>query len=207
MARSCSRSIPRWTAAGRRQARNRSKSDPLDAQAIAMLVLRDAAHLPRVGAEDQTVLLDLWSLNAKPPRPRPFTCAVMCTRCFGKSIRSAHGALSRTNHPEGCCRVASVRQQHRHTAKARASCCRAPNGSTAAACVGPGRRAHHPHTGIGDSVWIGTAHNSCAASICSPAALQVAETTIKTHVQHVLRKLHARNRAEAAAGFHSGDRR
>ncbi len=38
------------------------------------------------------------------------------------------------------------------------------------------------------------------------AALQVAETTIKTHVQHVLRKLHARNRAEAAAGFHSGNR-
>jgi DNA-binding NarL/FixJ family response regulator len=38
------------------------------------------------------------------------------------------------------------------------------------------------------------------------AALQVAETTIKTHVQHVLRKLHARNRAEAAARFHSADR-
>jgi transposase len=50
---------PRWTAAGRRQARNRSKSDPLDAQAIAMLVWREAADLPRVGAEDQTMLLDL----------------------------------------------------------------------------------------------------------------------------------------------------
>src|SRR5438105_650299 len=48
---------PRWTAAGRRQARNRSKSDPLDAQVIAMLVWREAADLPRVGAEDQTVLL------------------------------------------------------------------------------------------------------------------------------------------------------
>jgi DNA-binding NarL/FixJ family response regulator len=33
------------------------------------------------------------------------------------------------------------------------------------------------------------------------AALQVSETTIKTHVQHVLRKLHARNRTEAAARF------
>jgi DNA-binding NarL/FixJ family response regulator len=32
-------------------------------------------------------------------------------------------------------------------------------------------------------------------------ALQVSETTIKTHVQHVLRKLHARNRTEAVAQF------
>jgi DNA-binding NarL/FixJ family response regulator len=38
------------------------------------------------------------------------------------------------------------------------------------------------------------------------AVLLVAETTIKTHVQHVLRKLHARNRAEAAARFQSRDR-
>jgi DNA-binding NarL/FixJ family response regulator len=38
------------------------------------------------------------------------------------------------------------------------------------------------------------------------AALLVAETTVKTHVQHVLRKLHARNRAEAAARYQSGDR-
>ena len=38
------------------------------------------------------------------------------------------------------------------------------------------------------------------------AGLLVAETTIKTHVQHVLRKLHARNRAEAAARFQSRER-
>jgi transposase len=50
---------PRWTAAGRRKARNRAKSDPLDAQAVAMLVWREAAALPAVGAEDHTVLLDL----------------------------------------------------------------------------------------------------------------------------------------------------
>src|SRR5690349_24605344 len=50
---------PRWTATGRRQARNRGKSDPLDAQAIALLVWREADQLPHVGADDQTVLLDL----------------------------------------------------------------------------------------------------------------------------------------------------
>ena len=50
---------PRWTATGRRQARNQSRSDPLDAQAIALLVWREADQLPRVGADDQTVLLDL----------------------------------------------------------------------------------------------------------------------------------------------------
>ncbi len=37
------------------------------------------------------------------------------------------------------------------------------------------------------------------------AALLVAETTVKTHVQNVLRKLHARNRAEAAALFRPAD--
>jgi transposase len=50
---------PRWTAAGRRKARNRAKSDPLDAQAVALLVWREAAELPRVAADDQTVLIDL----------------------------------------------------------------------------------------------------------------------------------------------------
>ena len=50
---------PRWTAACRRQARNRAKSDPLDAQAVALLVWPDGGSLPRVGVEDQTVLLDL----------------------------------------------------------------------------------------------------------------------------------------------------
>jgi transposase len=50
---------PRWTAAGRGRARNRPKSDPLDAQGVAMLVWREAAELPAVCVEDQTVLLDL----------------------------------------------------------------------------------------------------------------------------------------------------
>jgi DNA-binding NarL/FixJ family response regulator len=36
------------------------------------------------------------------------------------------------------------------------------------------------------------------------STLHVAETTVKTHVKNVLRKLHARNRTEAAAGFYSG---
>src|SRR5688572_28447412 len=54
---------PRWTAAGRRNARNRAKSDPLDTQAVAMLVWREADALPPVGAEDETVLLDLLATD------------------------------------------------------------------------------------------------------------------------------------------------
>jgi transposase len=50
---------PRWTAAGRRTARNRGKSDPLDARAVALLVWRESGTLPRVSADDQTVVLDL----------------------------------------------------------------------------------------------------------------------------------------------------
>src|SRR5207248_4018662 len=50
---------PRWTAAGRRSARNRGKSDPRDAQAVALWVWRESDTLPRVSADDHTVLLDL----------------------------------------------------------------------------------------------------------------------------------------------------
>ena len=49
----------RWTAAGRRVARNRGKSDPRDAQAVALCVWRESGTLPRVSADDQTVVLDL----------------------------------------------------------------------------------------------------------------------------------------------------
>jgi transposase len=50
---------PRWTAAGRRLARNRGKSDPRDAQAVALWVWRESGTLPRVSADDHTVLLEL----------------------------------------------------------------------------------------------------------------------------------------------------
>jgi transposase len=50
---------PRWTAEGRRRARTPGKSDALDAQAVARLVWSEAATLPRVGAEDETAVLDL----------------------------------------------------------------------------------------------------------------------------------------------------
>lgn len=50
---------PRWTALGRRSARKPGKSDPLDAQAVALLVRREGAALPRVTAEDETAILDL----------------------------------------------------------------------------------------------------------------------------------------------------
>lgn len=50
---------PRWTAEGRRSARRPGKSDALDAHAVARLVLREAAALPRVATEDETALLDL----------------------------------------------------------------------------------------------------------------------------------------------------
>src|SRR5262245_21937529 len=48
---------PRWTAAGRRAARRRDKSDRLDARAVALLVWREAAALPAVVAEDDTAVL------------------------------------------------------------------------------------------------------------------------------------------------------
>jgi transposase len=50
---------PRWTAAGRRSARQRGKSDSLDGRSIALLVWREGASLPRVHAGDDTVVLDL----------------------------------------------------------------------------------------------------------------------------------------------------
>src|SRR5262245_18744172 len=50
---------PRWTAEGRRSARRPGKSDALDARAVARLVQREAATLPRVGADDETAVLEL----------------------------------------------------------------------------------------------------------------------------------------------------
>jgi transposase len=50
---------PRWTAEARKSARRPGKSDALDAQAVARLVLQDATTLPPVGAEDATAVLDL----------------------------------------------------------------------------------------------------------------------------------------------------
>ena len=44
---------PRLTAQSRRRARNQDKSDRLDAQAVARVVLREGTGLPRVIAEDQ----------------------------------------------------------------------------------------------------------------------------------------------------------
>jgi transposase len=49
----------RWTARGRRQARSASKTDERDAQAIALLVWREGATLPRVSADDATAVLDV----------------------------------------------------------------------------------------------------------------------------------------------------
>ncbi len=50
---------PRWTALGRRSARRPGKTDRLDAQAVALLVLREGAGLPSVAVEDETAVLDL----------------------------------------------------------------------------------------------------------------------------------------------------
>ena len=50
---------PRWTAEGRRSARRPGKSDALDAHAVARLVQREAATLPRVGADDESAVLEL----------------------------------------------------------------------------------------------------------------------------------------------------
>src|SRR3954471_13038777 len=66
---------PRWTAAGRRQARRRDKHDRLDAQAVALHVWREAATLPRIVADDDTAVRDLLvsereDLVAEATRPR-----------------------------------------------------------------------------------------------------------------------------------------
>ncbi len=50
---------PRWTAERRRGARTRGKSDRLDAHAVAKFVRDEAVTLPRITAEDATVVLDL----------------------------------------------------------------------------------------------------------------------------------------------------
>ncbi len=50
---------PRWTAIGRRSARRPGKTDALDAQAVALLVWREANTLPLVATEDETAVLDL----------------------------------------------------------------------------------------------------------------------------------------------------
>ena len=49
----------RWTALRRRGARRRGKSDRLDAHAVAHFVRQEAPQLPRVLADDPTVILDL----------------------------------------------------------------------------------------------------------------------------------------------------
>lgn len=49
----------RWTALGRKSARSVAKTDVLDAQAVAATVLREAGALPKVTADDVTVILGL----------------------------------------------------------------------------------------------------------------------------------------------------
>lgn len=50
---------PRWTAAYRRTARRQHKTDPLDARAVALVVLRDRRDLPQVLADDVSSVLQL----------------------------------------------------------------------------------------------------------------------------------------------------
>ena len=49
----------RWTAAGRRTARQRDKSDHHDAHQVALFVHREAAQLTAIVPDDETALLDL----------------------------------------------------------------------------------------------------------------------------------------------------
>jgi transposase len=49
----------RWTAKERRQARNRSKTDRRDAQAIALYVWREGKTLPAVAADDDSAVLEV----------------------------------------------------------------------------------------------------------------------------------------------------
>ncbi len=52
---------PRLTAQGRRRARKQDKTDRLDAQAVACVVLRDASQLPEVVMEDEATVLELMN--------------------------------------------------------------------------------------------------------------------------------------------------
>ena len=54
---------PRWTAQGRRRARQPGKTDRLDARAVALMVRQEAPTLPRVAAEDRTAILDLLTME------------------------------------------------------------------------------------------------------------------------------------------------
>jgi transposase len=50
---------PRWTATGRRRARQPDKTDRHDARAVARCVRQEAPKLPRVAVDDVTAVLDL----------------------------------------------------------------------------------------------------------------------------------------------------
>jgi transposase len=52
---------PRWTAAGRRQARKRGKTDRLDARAVAVILRQEAPSLTPLTGEDETTVLELLS--------------------------------------------------------------------------------------------------------------------------------------------------
>ena len=82
---------PRWTAERRRSARKAGKSDRLDAHAVAKLVRDEASTLPRVTAEDESVVLDLLVTEHESALPRPRACATSCTSCSCRSIPTTGG--------------------------------------------------------------------------------------------------------------------
>jgi transposase len=53
----------RWTAAGRRRARQTSKTDRLHARAVAACVREEGSALPRVTADDETAVLNLLTVE------------------------------------------------------------------------------------------------------------------------------------------------
>jgi len=53
----------RWTAAGRRRARNQSKTDRLDAQAVARFVCQEGLGLAQITAEDESAVLDMLTVE------------------------------------------------------------------------------------------------------------------------------------------------
>lgn len=53
----------RWTAAGRRRARQTSKTDRLDARAVAACVREEGSALPQVSADDETAVLNLLTVE------------------------------------------------------------------------------------------------------------------------------------------------
>lgn len=126
----------RWTTFGRRHARRLGKTDPLDARAVAMFVLQEAPDLPRVGAEDVTVVLDLLTSEREALRSET-------RRLWNQNPRASAPDRSRVQEPPSKLRLSvsagdprGIRSAEHRLSSARTSC----GGSTTCSATSPRTR-------------------------------------------------------------------